>query len=70
MTRYNLRVWQQQGKGVSLPRKDTDSPKGPKNHKGKWEERSFQWPEGLDNIKAYKRKVTLKDTTFIGAQRF
>lgn len=51
-----FQVWQQQGKGyVSLPRKlrSTDSPKGPKNHKGKWEERSFQWPEGLDNIKAY-----------------
>ena len=51
-----FRVWQRQGEGyVSLPRKkrDTDSPKGPKNHKGKWEERSFRWPEGLDNIKAY-----------------
>ena len=51
-----FRVWEQQGTGyVSLPRKlrSTDSPKGSKNHSGKWEERSFRWPEDLENIKGY-----------------
>jgi hypothetical protein len=54
-----FRVWQQQGTGyVSLPRKlrSTDSPKGTKNHKGKWEEKSFQWPQELEDIKDYIKK--------------
>lgn len=51
-----FKVWNYQGSGyVSLPRKlrDTNSPKGSKNHAGKWEERNFKWPEDLDAIKKY-----------------
>lgn len=58
-----FQVWEHQTKGyVSLPRKlrDTDSPKGSKNHQGKWEERSFQWPEGLESIKAYIKESNTK----------
>lgn len=49
-------VWNRQGEGyVAIPRKlrSADSPKGPKNHSGTWEERTFRWPQDLNSIKAY-----------------
>jgi len=51
-----FRVWEHQGPGyVALPRKlrSTNSPKGAKNHTGKWEEHNFKWPEDLEEIKKY-----------------
>ena len=52
-------VWNKQGPGyISVPRKlrSTDSPKGSKNHSGKWEEKVFKWPTDIDSIKEYIRE--------------
>lgn len=51
-------VWDKQGSGyISVPRKlrSADSPKGSKNHAGKWEEKVFKWPTDIEAIKAYIR---------------
>ena len=52
-----FQVWNKQGEGyVSLPRKlrGNDTPKGPKNNKGKWEnDFCFKWPDDLEKIKDY-----------------
>lgn len=51
-------VWDKQGSGyISVPRKlrSADSPKGSKNHSGKWEEKVFKWPTDIEAIKAYIR---------------
>lgn len=51
-----FKVWQHQGPGyVAIARKQVNpnAPKGSKNHSGIWEEKSFQWPDDLPNIKEY-----------------
>lgn len=54
-----FKVWNKQGDGyVSVPRKlrSADSPKGSKNHAGKWEEKTFEWPADIEDIKQYIRE--------------
>lgn len=51
-----FKVWAKQGQGyVSVPRKlrSTNSPKGSKNHDGKWDEQVFSWPQDIKKIKSY-----------------
>ena len=47
-----FKVWGEHTGWVRMPRKlrNPASPKGPKNHEGKWEEKMFKWPDQSTEI--------------------